>query len=877
MSLSPRSSQMLDEEENVYVITRTGKKELLDPNKITKRLSKLRNYPPRINHINIGELMLKVCQGIHSGITTSEIDEYAGNLSASLSLSNPHYMKLANRIVVDNHRRNTRRSFTDKMHLAYMRQDSSGKITPLLSEEFYKYVEKHQDLIEPLLDYKRDFLMDYFGFRTFQRLYAMKIDGYIIERPQDMYMRAAIAIHMKSLFTTLEDEIAAIKETYDLLSLKYYTQASPTYFNAGSTHPQYSSCFLLGTEDSREGIMNTADESSVISKWGGGIGIHCHCWRSAGSLIRGTNGVSSGIVPFLRIYNSVMRAFNQGGKRLGSAAVYLMPHHPDIIPFLKLILPGGEDIERARDLFYAVWVPDIFMERVRDNAVWSLFDPDEVGDLSLYHNEEYRRRYLALEADGKYTNQIKARDVWEAIYNANVQTGRPYICFSDTVNRMNNQSNIGAIRSSNLCSEIVLYSDKNETAVCNLCSISLSACVKDAFTPADLATQDKANQRKLNHEFPLNPYFDFEQLIRMVKLAVVNLDKIIDKNFYPTEKTRISNMRHRPLGIGMQGLADVFIKLRYPFESAEAAELNKQISETMYFAALSQSTRLCREMYLKYSKVCEDEGSITLPYYEENTYEPISCTYTADDLPKTVYAYPSMTWNGGSPIYNGVFHWEMANAEVSSMYDWETLRAHIKTFGVRNSHLIALMPTASTSQLLGNNECFEPFTSNIYKRKTLAGEFICINKYLINDLFRMKIWNKNIKDYLIALEGSIQSIEGIPKPLKELYKTTWEISQNTLIDLAAARQPFVDQAQSLNLYVENLTLGAFTKLMFRAWKAGLKTGKYYMHMRPAVMPQKFTIDPARQAEMAKLLEIESNLRDTSFMEPMKEVCDLCSG
>ena len=1085
----------------IYVITRTGKREVLNLNKILKRLEKLQKKTPAIENINTHELTIKVCSGIHTGITTYEIDEYAGNTAASMSLSNPNFMQLATRIVIDNHQRQTQRSFIDKMRRAYLRKDSNGNIDPLLSEQFFKFTEEHADEIEAMINYKRDFKLDYFGFRTFQRLYAIKINGEIIERPQDMYMRAAIAInlspskHMKDTEYILKN----IKKTYNALSNKQYTQASPTYFNAGTVHPQYSSCFLLGTGDSLEHIMETANDAAVISKWGGGIGIHCHCWRSSGALIRGTNGKSSGIVPFLRIYNNVMRAFNQGGKRLGSAAIYLMPHHPDIMKFLKLILPGGEDIERARDLFYALWIPDIFMERVKSNGVWSLFDPDSTGDLSNYHNEEYRKRYIQLEKDGAYTQQLPARNIWEAVYRANVQTGRPYIMFSDAVNRMSNQANLGTIKSSNLCvtgdtliltdkgyfpikdltthgrnfhnvwngfrfseaifaktgtvrsilkitfsdgssisctryhkfmlqkhnelyneeiapafvhaenltvgdvlvqcrfpnipivkhdivltrrfvlkylkkhgirhlepidtyqishrnkkflidikltcntigmspiltrkrlprnagakyiynlnfvledldilfkyeivnygntqeskirklyvidikevrgeydtycfneplrhagvfngilagncAEITEYSDNNESAVCNLCSVSLSACVKD----------DK---------------FDFKQLINMVKLAVVNLDKIIDINFYPTIKTARSNKRHRPIGIGCQGLADTFIKLRMPFESIEAAELNKRISETMYYAALSQSTRICREGYQHYKAIAEEQGGITLNVYKPDDYNEHTATFTAETLPKNIYAYPSMTWGGGSPISKGIFHWELAGKTVedlSGMYDWETLRNHIKTYGVRNSQLIALMPTASTSQLLGNNECFEPFTSNIYKRKTLAGEFIVINKYLINDLYRLKLYDENIRDYLIALEGSIQNICGIPEDLKQLYKTTWEISQFKLLDLAADRQPFVDQSQSLNLYVEDLTLATFTKLMFHAWRAGLKTGKYYMHTRPATMPQKFTLDPDKQQEMKELFNKEKKKIDTSFMEPKKAVCDLCSG
>jgi ribonucleoside-diphosphate reductase alpha chain len=885
--LSPNSiSHIHDDEENIYVITRTNKLELLDPIRITKRLQTLSRRRPRINHINPYELMLVVSQGLRSGITTYEIDEYAGNAAASLSLSNPYYMKLASRIVVDNHQKNTKRSLIDKMRDAYLRKDISGNISPLVSSEFYKYLESHQDLIEPMIDYNRDFLVDYFGFRTFQKLYSIKINGVVIERPQDMYMRTAIAIHMHTYDMSddgLKKELNAIQETYDSLSLKYYTQASPTYFNAGSTHPQYSSCFLLGTDDSCEGIMKTAADTSIISKWGGGIGIHCNEWRSSGAMIRGTNGKSSGIVPFLRIYNNVMRAFNQGGKRMGSAAIYIMPHHPDIINFLKLILPGGEDIQRARDLFYAVWLPNIFMERVKSNGIWSLFDPDESVDLSNYYdepdNKRYTNKYLELEEKKLYINQIKARDVWEAIFIANEQKGLPYICFSDHVNQMSNQKNIGIIKSSNLCSEIVEFSNSQETAVCNLCSISLSACVKDRYSEKELNLTEV--NRDLNDEFPLNPWFDFYHLSTMTKLAARNLDNIIDKNFYPTKETKRSNFRHRPIGIGFQGMADAFFKMKYPFESDKAIELNKKIIETMYYSALSQSTKTCRNMYQKIYSNCKNGSEVSILSYFSDNYDVGEISYTDPVLiPKTVYAYPSMLWNGGSPISKGIFHWELYGLkakDLSGMWDWESLRSHIQTYGVRNSLLIALMPTASTSQLLGNNECFEPFTSNIYKRKTLAGEFIVINKYLINDMFRLKLWNNNIKEYLMALEGSIQAIDGIPNELKVLYKTAWEIDQSVLIQQSIDRQPFIDQSQSLNLYVEDLSLDKFNKMMFQAWRGKLKTGKYYLHSRPAVMPQKFTIDPTKQKGMTKQLEIEKLTRSEAFLEPLKEVCDLCSG
>lgn len=1121
---SPRN--MINDEENTYVITRTGRKKLLDTNLITKRIQSLINRKPKIRHVNPFELMLVVCQSLKSNISTYEIDEYAANSAASLSLTNPYYMQLAGRIAIDNHQKNTKRSFIDKMKMAYLRTDNKGKIVPLLSKEFITYVEENQDDLEKMIDWNRDFLFDFFGFRTFQSIYAIKINDNIIERPQDMYMRTAIAIHMNTSLLpdrkqAIQQELNSIKNTYDLLSKKYYTQASTAYFNGGSNNTQYASCFLLGTHDSLEGIMGTVNDAAVISKWGGGVGIHCNEWRGSGSLIRGTNGNSSGIVPFLKIYNSVMCAFNQGGKRKGRAAIYLMPHHPDIMKFLSLNLPAGQEEERARDLFYALWIPDIFMERVKTGQMWSLFDPDHSENLANYYGDEYTKKYLELEEAKLYSEQIPARDIWDAVYTANEQKGHPYILFSDNVNRQNNQSNLGTIKSSNLCvsedtmiltengyenikyltetnngqhkiwngfeysksqfmktgtdkelllitfsdgtklkctkehrfiiksdiddddddlmievsadslkvndtiidykfpvidsllsdrlkwlskiiessgrvfmyekyytisfieqdeeilkqiklnlntmgvnpmlytvkdqeenllyyylnisesdtkklydlglefdlpknnleqininqlehtpsiqvqsielldgkydtycfnepkrhmgifngvlagncSEIVEYSNEHETAVCNLSSISLSNCVFDQYTKEDLLL-DESKRRVLNHEFPLNPVFDFKHLLNMAKTAATNLDILIDKNFYPTEKTRRSNMRHRPIGIGIQGLADAFIKMRYPFESDEASDLNKKIMETIYFGALTQSTKVCKEKYQEFRK----QESVTMTVYEPNSYEEKQVTYTKKTLPKTVWAYPSMMWNGGSPIWNGKFHWELAGldkSQLSGMWDWDTLREHIQTYGIRNSLVCALMPTATTSQLLGNNECFEPYTSNIYKRKTLAGEHIVINKYLIHDLYRLKLWTPQFKEYLLSLEGSIQAIEGIPDEIKKLYKTAWEIPQQVLIDRAIERQPFVDQSQSLNLYIENLTKKEFTSLMFRGWRAGLKTGKYYVHTRPAVMPQKFTIDPELQKEMEELLAKEKNNR-TEFLEPLHEECDLCS-
>lgn len=871
----------MQDENEIYIISRTGKRELLDPNKITQRLRNLLNREPKIPHVGATDLMLAVTSSLKSDITTYEIDEYAGNAAASMSISSPYYMKLAARIVIDNHQKNTQRSFLDKMRVIYLNTDSNGKIYPLLSEKFFKYIEQHQDELESYIDYNRDFLFDFFGFRTFQRLYAIKIHNKLVERPQDTFMRVAIALNFDTMLD-IKQELLRIKQTYDALSTMKYTQASPTLFNAGLIHNQYASCFLFGIEDDAKGIMDTATNCALTSKRGGGIGIHFHNIRSTGRHIRGTNGPSRGVPAFLKIFDAVMFAYDQGGRRPGSAAIYLMPHHPDIVKFLQMTLPTGDEKERARDLFYALWIPDIFMERIDNDEMWSLFDPDEVGDLSMYHGKEYREKYLKLEKEKKYVKQLPARYIWQLLYEANKIKGSVYICFADAVNKTSMHNNIGTIKSSNLCSEITLYSDHQEYAVCTLASVNLPICIVDTYSADEIADYearniDKAEWRPLNHEFPVNPQFDEQRLIEAVKIAVINTNNIIDKNYYPTEESRRGSLRHRPIGIGMQGLADAYLKMRFPYDSAEARELNKFISETMYYAALSQSTRMCRDEYLAIKQQCKEQGHVVVKAYQPDSYEWFNITYQDyEKIPKRVAAYPSIGWNGGSHIGNGKFHWELCEAKVSGKYDWETLRGHILQYGVKNSFVIALMPTASTSAFLGNNECFEPYTSNIYKRTTLAGEYIVINKWLVNDLYKLGLWNESLKNYLLACEGSVQHIDGIPDQIKALYKTAWEIDQKELIDQAADRQPFVDQAQSLNWYLEQVTFGKFTKLARHAWKRGLKTAKYYLHSRPAMPPQKFSIDPDLQAKMQEKVKQVLSKSSLNFLNNDKPVCDLCS-
>jgi ribonucleotide reductase alpha subunit len=676
--------------------------------------------------------------------------------------------------------------------------------------------------------------------------------------------------------------MALIQETYDALSLKTYTQASPTYFNIGTDHPQLASCFLLGTADSEVGIMDgTACQLSKISKWGGGLGVHVNNWRSQGSLIRGTNGASSGVVPFLRIYENIMCAFNQGGKRPGSLAVYMMPHHPDIMAFLQLKLPGGEEKFRARILHYGLWIPNLFMERLKTNEPWSLFDPDECGDLSDYVDTKddpaYTRRYLELEEAKRYRSQVSPRDIWKLVYDSNRMTGEPYICFSDHVNQMSQQSNLGPIKSSNLCAEIVQYSNDNETAVCNLCSISLASCVNDRADPE--------SKEPPNDQFPTRPYFDFDQLKRATRLAVTNLNRIIDINYYPTENSKRSNMRHRPIGIGVQGLADAFIKMRFPFDSAEAAELNKQIFETIYYIAITKSATLAREEYFRLVRECKEEGSVTVTEYGQPTadgvYSSTEVVYTdPEQIPKKIGAYPSLDWNGGSPISKGIFHWELYGLsldDLSFKYDWGTTAALISKFGVRNSLLTAIPPTASTSQFLGNNECVEPYTTNLYKRSTLAGECIVFNQYLVHDLYRLGLWSSKMRVHLMRTQGSVQSIENLPAHLKLLYRTAYELDQSTLVKLAGERQPFIDQSQSLNWYIRDLTLDLFNRLVFQAYQAKLKTPNYYIHTEAGAEPQKFTLDP-RDIEKASLtIEQELAQVDISFLDKSakKPECDGC--
>jgi ribonucleoside-diphosphate reductase alpha chain len=807
----------------MFVIKRKGHREEINFDKIQTRIKWLVKEPSELSNINISNLTQKVIGGLFNDISTSEIDNYTANLSASLSVENREYDILAGRIVINNCHKNTLSSFKDKMHKLYMRMENNV-IHPLIDSLFYKFVVKNQSEIEKKIDYSRDYTFDFFGYRTLEKGYLLKIDDKIVERPQDLYMRVAIFIHMNHNDYKSESAMKDIFETYDLLSNKQIIHATPTLFNAGTVRPALASCFLLGTDDSLKGIMKTATDCANISKNSGGIGFHFSNWRSVGSIIRSTNGKSSGSIPFLRIFNDIARAFNQGGKRLGSFAAYIEPHHPDIMSFLELRRSHGDENLRTRDLFLALWISDLFMKRVKNDGQWSTFDPDECPMLSDTYGDEYEKLYHKYESEGKSRITFRARDIWSAIFYLQKESGLPYILYKDSINRHNNQSNMGIIKSSNLCCEITIHSNKDEYGTCVLNSICLPKFVKDSYTEDELKDQiDTNHKRELNHEYPVNPVLDIEGIAKIAEISCKNLNKIIDKNLYPCKEAERSTIRGRPIGIGVQGLADVFYKFRIPFDSDAAKKMNKRIFEAIYYGAISMSTKLAKEEYKRLKEVNNDS-----------------------DIPKTSGSYPAYLEKEGSPMANGKFMWELyglKKEDLSETFDWETLSEHIKIFGVRNSLMTALMPTASTSHINGNTECFEPKTSNMYKRKVLSGEFIIINKYLIRDLTQMGLWDTNMINYLKMNGGSIQGIEGLPDYFKLLYRTAWEIPQRSIMDMAVDRQPFVCQSQSMNLFFQNYTFNKFNSAQFYAWKNNLKTGSYYIRTQASVKPQKFTVQP----------------------------------
>jgi ribonucleoside-diphosphate reductase alpha chain len=765
----------------MYVVKRDGHKEPVMFDKITDRIKKLcYGLNDLVDSVKVA---MRVIEGLYDGVTTSELDNLAAETAASMTIAHPDYAQLAARIAVSNLHKNTKKSFSETMTDMYLYVNPrTGQKSPLLSDEVYKAIMANAEELDSLIIYNRDFNYDYFGFKTLERSYLLKINGKIVERPQHMLMRVSVGIHL--------NDIEAVKETYELMSKKFFTHATPTLFNAGTPKPQMSSCFLLTMkDDSIDGIYDTLKQTARISQSAGGIGLSIHNVRATGSYIRGTNGTSNGIVPMLRVFNDTARYVDQGGgKRKGSFAIYLETWHADIFEFLDLKKNTGKEEMRARDLFFAMWTSDLFMKRVQDDASWTLMCPNECPGLCDVYGDEFEALYISYETAGKGRKTIRARELWEKILESQIETGTPYMLYKDAANRKSNQKNLGTIRSSNLCTEILEYTAPDEVAVCNLASISLPMFVENG---------------EFNHQF----------LFDVTKRVTRNLNRVIDRNYYPVPEAENSNMRHRPIGLGVQGLADAFILLRLPFTGDEAKQLNQEIFETLYFAAVTASMELAKE-----------EG----PY---STFK-------------------------GSPISEGEFQynlWGLKDSDLSGRWDWASLRKEVVEHGVRNSLLVAPMPTASTSQILGNNEAFEPYTSNIYTRRVLSGEFIVVNKHLLNDLVERGLWTETLKQELMRNNGSVQAL-AIPEDLKELYKTVWEMSMKDIIDMSRQRGYFIDQSQSLNLFMEGATYSKLTSMHFYAWQSGLKTGMYYLRTKAAVDAIKFTLNNDKKAEPVEVIE-----------------------
>jgi len=744
----------------MQVIKRDLRFQPVDFNKITNRITKISNEISNV--VDPIKIAQKVCNSLYDNVTTKELDELSAEIAVSLSTEHPDYGVLASHLCTNNLHKNTLGDFLVAM--------KTLRTHSLVSQELVEIACEYEKEIVEMMDYKRDYLFDYFGTKTLMKSYLIKVGGDIVERPQDMLMRVAIGIHKRDL--------PRVRETYLYTSKKYFTHATPTLFNAGTDFPQLSSCYLVEMEDdSISGIYNTLSDCAQISKWAGGIGLHVHKLRATGSDIRNSKGVCTGIVPTLRVFNATSRYVNQGGKRPGSIAIYLSVDHPDIFKLMDLRKNHGDEEERCRDLFYGIWVSDLFMERVKNNKKWSLFCPSKIPKgLQDMYGDEYEKTYLQYEEEGLYVKQVDAHKLWYAICNAQIETGNPYLLYKDAINRKSNQSNVGVIKSSNLCTEIVEYTSPDEIAVCNLASIALPMFVKDGT-------------------------FDYEELHQIVKIITLNLNRVIDVNFYPVEKAKRSNFRHRPIGVGVQGLADVYMLMGFPFDSQEASKINKQIFETIYHAALERSMELA---------------------VEEGVYETFA----------------------GSPASKGELQFDLWKQAVdNSRYDWDKLKTAIIKNGLRNSLLVAPMPTASTSQILGNNECFEPYTSNIYLRRTLAGEFVVINKHLIRDLLALGLWNTTLKDKIVYHNGSVQNLQEIPQNIKNMYKTSWELKQKVLIDQAVERGKFICQSQSMNLFVPRPTIKILSSMHFYSWSEGLKTGIYYLRTQPASNPVKISISP----------------------------------
>ena len=760
----------------MYVVKRDGHREPVMFDKITDRIKKLcYGLNDLVDPVKVA---MRVIEGLYDGVTTSELDNLAAETAAAMTIAHPDYAQLAARIAISNLHKNTKKSFSETMKEMYFYVNPrTNQESPLLSEEVYNVIQENAAFLDSHVIYNRDFNYDYFGFKTLERSYLLKINGKIVERPQHMLMRVAVGIHL--------NDLDAVLETYDLMSKKFFTHATPTLFNAGTPKPQMSSCFLLAMQDdSIDGIYDTLKQTAKISQSAGGIGLSIHNVRATGSYIRGTNGTSNGIVPMLRVFNDTARYVDQGGgKRKGSFAIYIETWHADIFDFLDLKKNHGKEEMRARDLFFAMWTSDLFMKRVQEDSTWTLMCPNECPGLYDVYGEEFEALYTSYEEQGRGRKTIKARELWEKILEPQIETGTPYMLYKDAANRKSNQKNLGTIRSSNLCTEIMEYTSKDEIAVCNLASISLPMFVE-------------------------NGQFNHELLFNVTKRVTRNLNKVIDRNYYPVPEAENSNMRHRPVGLGVQGLADAFILLRMPFTSDEAKKLNQEIFETLYFAAVTASMEMAKE-----------EGAYS-------TFE-------------------------GSPISQGEFQynlWGLKDEDLSGRWDWASLRKEVMENGVRNSLLVAPMPTASTSQILGNNEAFEPYTSNIYTRRVLSGEFIVVNKHLLEDLVELGLWNEDLKQEIMRHNGSIQNIDIIPQDLKELYKTVWEMSMKDIIDMSRQRGYFIDQSQSLNLFMQDANFAKLTSMHFYAWQSGLKTGMYYLRTKSAVDAIKFTLNNDKKAE-----------------------------
>jgi len=808
------------------VTKRNGELQEISFDKILDRVRKLGQEAGV--QINYSALTMKVIDQLYDKIETTKLDELAGEQCASLSTQHPDYGTLASRIVISNHQKNTEQDFSIVINKLYEFTNVNGEHKPLVSGTLWDFTNNFNKELNDMIDYSRDYLIDYFGFKTLERAYLFRINNVIVERPQHMWMRVAIGIHgdIKDPMTLREGRkiLSLVKETYDLLSQKYFTHATPTLFNAGTPRPQLSSCYLIAMEDdSIDGIFNTLKDCAHISKWAGGIGLHVHNIRAKGSHIQGTNGTSNGLIPMLRVFNNTARYVDQGGnKRNGSFAIYLEPWHADVEDFLEMKKNHGDEESKGRDLFYALWISDLFMERVKTNEKWSLFCPYECPGLADVYGDKFKELYEKYESKGKARNTVNARDLWFKILDAQMETGTPYILYKDAANKKSNQQNLGTIKSSNLCCEIIEYSDKNETAVCNLASIGLPTFVNE----------DKS--------------FDYEKLHYVTKVVTNNLNRVIDINFYPTEKTKTSNIKHRPIGIGIQGLADVFVMMDIPFHSEEAKEVNKLIFETIYHASLEKSNELAIERTNKIKQTM----SYTLS--ESEALELIG-----DESQDLLGTYNSFK---DSPASKGILQFDMWDVTPSPRYDWNTLKESIKQYGLRNSLLVAPMPTASTSQILGYNECFEPFTSNLYSRRTLAGEFVVVNKYLMRELIELGHWNEQIKNNIILNKGSVQQLTVLPEHVRNKYKTVWEIPMKHLIDMSADRGAFICQSQSLNLWVEDPTYNVLTSMHFYSWKKGLKTGIYYLRRKAKHQAQQFTIEPG-------------NVKHT---EERDEICEMCS-